>query len=93
MIADDEMRTNQWPEGSIITELSIYLSVNVVTATNQARGRSLICLTKENPVPLYRELVRPHLKDAIKANCPCLKKAIYRLERIQRVAAKWVKKS
>ncbi len=36
-------------------------------------------------------LVRPHLEYAIQANCPYLKKDIYHLERIQRVATRWVK--
>ncbi len=91
MIADDEMRTNQWPGYSIITELSIYPSMNVVTATNQARGKSSTCLTKEVSIPPYSWLVRPQLEYAIQAHCSYLKKDIYHLERIQRAAAKWVK--
>ncbi len=35
--------------------------------------------------------MRPHLAYAIQANFPCLKKDIYHLERIQRVATRWVK--
>ncbi len=69
-------------------------SANVLTVVNKARGmlyfikRSFICLTKEIFVPLYRELVRPHLEYAIQANCPYLNKDIYHLERIQRAATR-----
>ncbi len=72
-------------------------SVNVLTAANKVRGmlyfikRLFTCLTKETFVPLYSALVRPHLEHAIQANCPYLKKDIYHLERIQRLATRWVK--
>ncbi len=48
-------------------------------------------MTKEIFVPLYGALVRPHLEYTIQANCPYLKKDIYHLKRIQRVATRWVK--
>ncbi len=40
---------------------------------------------------LYSALVRPHHEYAIQANCPYLKKDIYRLERIKRTATRWLK--
>ncbi len=72
-------------------------SVNVLTASNKARGmlyfikRSFTGLTKEIFLLLYRALVRPHLEYAIQANWPYLKKDIHRLERIQQPATRWVK--
>ncbi len=72
-------------------------SANVLAAANKARGmlyfikRPFTCLTKEIFVPLYSDLVRPHLEYAMQANCPYLKKDIYHLERIQRAATRWVK--
>ncbi len=57
-------------------------SANVLAAANKARRmlyfnkRSFTCLTKEIFVPLHSALVRPHLENAIQANCPYLKKDI-----------------
>ncbi len=53
--------------------------------------RSFACLTNEIFVPQCSALVLPHLEYAIQANCPCLKKDINHLERIQRAATRWVK--
>ncbi len=53
--------------------------------------RSFTCLTKEIFVPLYSALVRPHVEYAIQANCPYLKKDIKHIDRMQRVATRWVK--
>ncbi len=49
-------------------------------------------LTNEIFVPLYNELVIPHLKYAIQENCPYVKRDIYHIERIQWTAAMWVKR-
>ncbi len=53
--------------------------------------RSLACLTKDIFVPLNSALLPPHLKYAIQANCPYLKKDKNHLEKIQRAATQWVK--
>ncbi len=72
-----------------------YSVSNVLTVANKARGmlyfikKSLACLTKEAFVSLYNALVRPLLEYAIQANCPCLEKTIYHLERIQKAATRW----
>ncbi len=81
-----------------LTENSAFTpSANALTATNKARGmlffirRSFSCLTREIFVPVYSALVRPHHECAIQANCPCHKKGIYHMERIQMTATRWVK--
>ncbi len=78
-----------------VNSLFIHLA-NVLTAANKARGMlyftkgSITCLVKEDFVPLYSALVRPHLEYAIKANCPYLKKDINHTDQIQRAATRWV---
>ncbi len=78
-------------------------SANILSTANKARRMlyfrksSFTCLTNVISVPLllclllYSALLRPHLKCAIQANCPYLKKDINHLERIQMRATRWVK--
>ncbi len=72
-------------------------SAYILAVANKARvvllfiRRSFSCLTKDIFVPLYNSLVRPHLKYAIQANFPHLKRDINHLERIPSATTRLVK--
>ncbi len=72
-------------------------SINCAQAFKKARSalflirRSFVTLTPDIFNPLYLILARPHLKYAIQASSPYLKKDVDPLERLQRLATRMVK--
>ncbi len=81
----------------VLLDCSLKPSVHRIAAVKKARAalflvkRSFVSLKPAVFLPLYCNLVRPHLEYAIQATSPYLKKDIYHTERFQRLATRMVK--